>query len=269
MELGRPYSKLLSRLERFGPLMPDDRQLITSLPLKVVNVPAGFEIVSCGETASKCSLLLDGFLYSHKVVTGPRRQITSFYVPGELADLMTLYLPRADHSLTTLGSAVLAFVPHEALREVLDQSSTLAQALLRESLIQAGIFQQWLVNLGTRDASGRLAHIICELTVRLQAVGQARDFSFSMPWTQTDVADACGISSVHANRVIQDFRRGGLVEWESRRVKIRDWDALVGVAGFDDEYLQCRAAPANDAQLPRFPKAFGSDASFVQHERSS
>src|SRR3954454_15457591 len=269
MELGRPYSKLLSRLEQFGPLSPDDLQRITSLPLKVMNVPANFEIVSCGQSASRRSLLLDGFLYSHKIVAGPRRQITSFYIPGDVADLMTLYLPKADHSLTTLGPAVLAFVAHEALREVLDQSSNLAQALLRESLIQAGIFRQWLVNLGTRDASGRLAHIVCELTVRLQAVGQARDFSFSMPWTQTDVADACGITSVHANRVIQEFRRTGLVEWESKRVKIRDWDALVGVAGFDDEYLQCRATPAKDAQLPRFPQAFGSDVSFVQHERSS
>src|SRR3954451_2567898 len=153
MELERPYSKLLSRLERFGPLLPDDRQLITGLPLKLVNVPAGFEIVSCGQTASKCSLLLDGFLYSHKTVTGPRRQITSFCIPGDVADLTTLYLPKADHSLTTLGPAVLAFVPHAALREVLDQSSNLAQALWRETLIQAGIFHQWLANLGTRDAS--------------------------------------------------------------------------------------------------------------------
>jgi CRP-like cAMP-binding protein len=155
------------------------------------------------------------------------------------------------------------------LREVLDQSSNLAQALWRETLIQGAIFQQWLVNLGTRDASGRLAHLLCELTMRLQSVGHARDFSFNMPWAQTDVADACGISSVHANRVIQEFRRAGLVEWESRRVKIRDWDALAGVAGFNDEYLQCRAGPTKDAQLPRFAKTSGSDGSFVQHERSS
>jgi CRP-like cAMP-binding protein len=269
MELGRPYSKLLSRLERFGPLLPDDLQRITSLPLKVVNVPADFEIVSCGQSASRCSLLLDGFLYSHKTVARPRRQITSFYIPGDVADLMTLYLPKADHSLTTLGPAVLAFVAHEALREVLDQSSNLAQALWRETLIHAAIFQQWLVNLGTRDASGRLAHILCELTTRLQDAGHARDFSFGMPWTQTDVADACGITSVHANRVIQDFRRSGLVEWESRRVRIRDWDALAGLAGFSDGYLQCGPGPTKDAQLPRFAKTFSSDASFVQQERSS
>jgi CRP-like cAMP-binding protein len=269
MELGRPYSKLLSRLERYRPLPPDDRQRITSLPLKVVNVAADVEIVSCGQAASRCSLLLDGFLYSHKMVTGPRRQITSFYIPGDVADLMTLYLPKADHSLTTLGPAVLAFVPHEALREVLDQSSNLAQALWRETLLQAAIFQQWLVNLGTRDASGRLAHIVCELTARLQAAGHARDFSFSMPWTQTDAADACGISSVHANRVIQDFRRAGLIEWESRRLKIRDWGGLAGLAGFNDDYLQCRPVAAKEEQLPRFPRTFSSDASFVHYEGTS
>src|SRR5438309_7528979 len=112
METGRPYSRLLSRLERFGPLLPEDRQRITTLPLKLVNLPADSEIVSCGQISQRCSLLLDGFLYSHKAVMGSRRQITSFYIPGDVADLTTLYLPKADHSLTTLGPAVLAFVPH-------------------------------------------------------------------------------------------------------------------------------------------------------------
>src|SRR4051812_197120 len=127
METGRPYSRLLARFERFNPLLPDDRSRITSLPLKLTNFPADTEIVSCGHNASRCSLLLDGFLYSHKIVAGSRRQITSFFVPGDMADLATLYLPRADHSITTLGPAVLAFVTHQALREVLDQSSSLAQ----------------------------------------------------------------------------------------------------------------------------------------------
>src|SRR5436305_12035818 len=116
METGRPYSRLLSRFERFNTLLPDDRQRIASLPLKLVNFPADSEVVSYGRIASRCSLLLDGFLYSHKIVAGSRRQITSFYVPGDVADLTTLYLPKVDHTITTLGPAVLAFVPHPALR---------------------------------------------------------------------------------------------------------------------------------------------------------
>src|SRR3954471_4984205 len=247
MESGRPYSRLLLRLERFDALRTPDRQRIIDLPLKLVNFPIDREVVSYGYPSPRCTLVLDGFLYSHKIVAGSRRQITSFFVPGDVVDLSTLYLPRVDHSIATLGPAVLAFVPHAVLKEVLDESSALAQAFWRETLMQAAIFQEWVVNLGRRDAFARLAHIICEVTLRLQTVGLARDFSFSIPWTQIDVADACGISNVHANRVIQELRHLELVEWNSRRLQIRNWSALVRLSDFNDDYLQCDAITRNHA----------------------
>jgi CRP-like cAMP-binding protein len=226
METGRPYSRLLLRLERLNTLSADDKQRIMDLPLKLVNYPADRELVSYDYTTPRCTLVLDGFLYSYKRVAGSRRQITSFFVPGDVVDLPTLYLPKIDHTITTLGLAVLAFVPQAALREILNESSMLAQAFWREPLMQAAIFQEWIVNLGRRDSSARLAHVVCELAVRLQSVGRARDLSFTMPWTQMDVADACGITSVHAHRVIQELRHLGLVEWDSRRLKIRNWSCL-------------------------------------------
>jgi CRP-like cAMP-binding protein len=249
MESGRPYSRLLLRLERFDALRTPDRQRIIDLPLKLVNFPADREVVSYGHPSPRCTLVLDGFLYSHKIVAGSRRQITSFFVPGDIVDLSTLYLPKVDHSIATLGPAVLAFVPHTAIKEVVDGSPALARAFWRETLAQAAIFQEWVVNLGRRDAFARLAHVVCELTVRLQAMGLARDLSFAMPWTQTDVADACGISSVHANRVIQELRHLGLVEWDSKRVKIHDWDALVKLGDFNDDYLQYHAATTKEPPL--------------------
>jgi CRP-like cAMP-binding protein len=238
---------LLSRLERLNTLSAADRQRLVDLPLKLVNYPADREIVSYGYSSSRCTFVLHGFLYSHKLVAGSRRQITSFFVPGDVVDLSTLYLPRVDHSIATLGPAVLAFVPHAVLKEVLDESSALAQAFWRETLMQAAIFQEWVVNLGRRDAFARLAHIICELTVRLQSIGLARDLSFSMPWTQMDVADACGISNVHANRIIQELRHLELVHWDFHRLKIRNWEALVRLAGFNDDYLQYDAITGSAA----------------------
>jgi CRP-like cAMP-binding protein len=240
MEAGRPYTRLLLRLERHNTLSAEDRRLIACLPLKLANVGARREVVIDGDQAAQCTLLLDGFLYSHKLVAGSRRQITSFFVPGDIADLSTLYLPSADYGIATLGNAVLAFVPHSALRDLLDKAPALALAFWRESLMQAAIFHEWIANLGSRDAIARVAHIICELAVRLQAVGLARDLSFSVPWTQTDVADACGISNVHANRMIQELRRLGLIEWNSGRLRIRDWNALVRLGDFSDGYLRWR-----------------------------
>ena len=238
METGRPYARLLLRLERVNALSAADKQCVSELPLKVVNYPANREVVSPGFSSSRCTLLLSGFLYSHKVVAEASRQITSFFVPGDLADLSAFYLPEVDYSINALGPAVVGFIPHMALKEVLDKSPALARAFWGDTFKQAAVFQEWIVNVGRRDAIARIAHILCELTVRLQAVGLARDLSFSIPWTQTDVADASGISNVHANRIIQELRNRRLVEWDSRRLKILDWDALVRLGDFNDDYLQ-------------------------------
>jgi CRP-like cAMP-binding protein len=242
MEIGRPYSRLLYRLEWSGVLSPQDRQRIAELPLTVTNFAANQEVARQGSAPSSCTLVLGGFLYSHKLARGSRRQITSFLVPGNIADLHTLYLSSLDHSLSALGPAVVAFLPHTALRDILERSPALAGAFWREAFIEAAIFREWVTNLGRRDAIERVAHVVCELAVRLQAVDLARNLCFSIPWTQTDLANSCGITSVHANRVVQELRRLGLVDWDSKQVRIRDWNALAKLGDFSDDYLQLPAA---------------------------
>jgi CRP-like cAMP-binding protein len=242
MEIGRPYSRLLYRLERCGALSAEDRQRIAELPLTVTNIAAHQEIAHQGDAPSRCTLVLGGFLFSHKLASGWRRQITSFVVPGDIADLHTLHLSSLDHSLSALGPAVVAFLPHAALKDMLDSSPQLAQAFWRETFIEAAISREWLTNLGRREAIARVAHVVCELAVRLQAVDLARNLCFSIPWTQSDLADACGISSVHANRVVQELRRSDLVDWDAKQVRIRDWEALTRLGDFSDHYLHGRTA---------------------------
>ena len=238
MEVGRPYSRLLCRLERYGALDSEDRQRISELPLSVTNVPANQEITHQGDRPSACVLVLGGYLYTHKIASGARRQITSFVIPGDLADLQALYLHSVDYNLSALGPAAVAFLPHDALRDTLERSPQLARAFWRETFIETSIFREWVTNLGRRDAIARVAHLVCELAARLQAVDLARNLCFSIPLTQAELADACGISSVHANRVVQELRRLGLVEWDSKQVRIRDWKGLVRIGDFSADYLQ-------------------------------
>src|SRR4051794_36569122 len=242
MEIGRPYSRLLQRLDRLGSLSAHDRQLIAELPLTVANFSGNEEVARHGDAPSRCTLVLGGFLYGHKRVNGSRRQITSFFVPGDIADLHTLHLAPMDHSLSTLGPAVVAFMPHTAFRDMLARSPQLADAFWRDTFIRLAISREWVTNLGRRDAIARVAHVVCELAVRLQAVDLARNLCFSIPWTQTDLANSCGITSVHANRVVQELRRLGLVDWDSKQVRIRDWNALAKLGDFSDDYLQLPAA---------------------------
>jgi CRP-like cAMP-binding protein len=238
MEIGRPYSRLLYRLERYSTLEPQDRQRISELPLAVTNFAASQEITHQGDKPSRCTLVLGGFLYTHKIASGARRQITSLVIPGDLVDLQALYLHRVDYNLSALGPAVVAFLPHTALKDMLDRSPQLTQAFWRETFIEAAIFREWVTNLGRREAIARVAHLVCELAARLQAVDLARNLCFTIPLTQAELADACGISSVHANRVVQELRRLGLVEWDSKQVRVRDWNGLARIGDFSAEYLQ-------------------------------
>jgi CRP-like cAMP-binding protein len=251
MEIGRPYSRLLCRLDQLNALSQHDRLRVAELPLTVCNCDANQRIARRGDKSSRCTLVLGGFLCSHKQVAGSRRQITSFFVPGDIADLQTLHLPSLDQDISALGPAVVAFLPHAAFAKMIGSSPRLTQAFWREALIQAAIYREWVVNLGRRDAIARVAHVLCELTLRLQTVGLARDRRFSMHWTQMDLADSCGISNVHANRIVQELRRLGLFDWDSRQIRIRDWEALARLGDFSADYLHLQKAETLSGLVPQ------------------
>jgi len=249
MEAGRPYTRLLRRLDSVVSLTESDRRGIAQIPMTVKNFANGQDLVRDGDISTQCILVLDGYLFRHKMANGSQRQIMSFHVPGDIPDLQTLHLPKLDHTVTALGAAVVAFIPHAAFKELLQASPQLTHVFWRESLVDAAIFREWVITLGQRDAIGRVAHLICELVMRLQAVGLAKDMAFTIPWTQSDVADASGISTVHANRVIQELRRLELLEWDSRLIQVRNWDGLASLGDFSPDYLHLRKTePTNVAK---------------------
>src|SRR5215204_1517471 len=240
MEAGRPYTKFVRRLESILALSDQDVRLLSEMPTTVRSYRSDQDIVREADMPSQCCLLLDGFLYRHKIANGSTRQIMSFHVPGDIPDLHSLHLDRMDHNLTSLGPTVVAFIPHAYFREILPRSQQLTHALWRETLVDAAVFREWVVNVGARDAIARVAHVLCELKLRLQAVGLVHGATFTLPCRQTDMADAVGITAVHANRVIQELRGNGLIQWEGKTVTIHQWDELAKVGDFSAEYLHLR-----------------------------
>ena len=240
MQTGHPYTKLVRRLESIMVLSDEDLALLSEMPTTVRSYENAQDIVRQGDSPTQCCLLLDGFLYRHKIANGSTRQITSFYVPGDIPDLHSLHLSPMDHNLASLGPSVVAFIPHSYFHEVLPRSQQLTHALWRETLVDAAVFREWVVNIGARDAIARVAHVLCEINLRLRAVGLVRDSTFSFPCRQTDMADACGITAVHTNRVVQELRAKGLIEWEGKTVSILREDELAEIGDFSPDYLHLR-----------------------------
>ena len=235
-----PNGLMIRKLESIFPLSDEERQALVSLPTQVTVFKPDQDIVRIGDRPSQSCLLLQGFTCVYKITTEGKRQIVAFHVPGDIPDLQSLHLKVMDNSVATVSSCTLGFIPHEALHDICNRYPRIAAALWRETLVDAAIFREWMTGIGRREAYHRMAHLLCELRVRLAMMGLVEDETFDLPITQTELADAIGASTVHVNRVLQELRADGLIRSRGTQVQILDWERLKEAGDFDPLYLHLR-----------------------------
>jgi CRP-like cAMP-binding protein len=234
-----PHQKLIARLQATVGLSDEERRSLEGMPRTIKSLADGEYFSREGDVASRCVILVSGFLYRHRIVEA-RDTILSFHVPGDMPDLNTLHLPEMDHDLVSIGRSTVALVPHRFLSQMLDATPKLTHAFWRETLIDAAIYRRWVANLGGHAAIAKVAHLICELLARLEVVSLAQDNRFQLPFTQKHVADACGLSIVHVNRTLQELRGRGLIAWEGGEVAVLNRDKLENIAEFVPDYLHLK-----------------------------
>jgi CRP-like cAMP-binding protein len=218
-------------------LLTDPRRLLAEAASRVRILGARADLAHEGDRPTECSLILDGFVCRYKLLSEGRRQILGFHIAGDLCGLAGFGLGRMDHSLATLSQARIAVITRSTLRELTTQRPNLTSALWQQTLRDAAMAHEWMINLGRRTAYQRIAHLLCEMGLRLQMAGRAQDNSFDWPVTQAALADAMGLTPVHVNRVLQQLRGEGLIVLRGAKVTILDWNALSDAAEFDPDYL--------------------------------
>jgi len=234
---------LIRKLERLAHLSDEEKQALTSLPVTVRALKAGQDIVRDKDRPSQCCVLLEGFACRYKLLDSGRRQILSFHVPGDILDLRSLHMEVMDHNVGTLVPSRVAFIPHQSLRDLTARYPRLATAFWRDTLIDAAVFCEWMVGLGRRSAYVRIAHLLCELLVRLKAVGLTDDHAYRLFVTQAEVADALGLTGVHVSRILQELKANRLITLRGKDLVVQDWPGLQRAGEFDPTYLQ----PLDDA----------------------
>ena len=231
---------LIRKLESTFDLSEEERQAILSLPVTVHDIKADEDIVHDEDRPSQCCLILKGSAFRYKTFEGGRRQIFSFHIAGDITDLQSLQLSVMDHSVATLERSRVAFITHQDLQTLMLAFPRIGGAFWRDTLIDAAVFRLWMANIGRKDAYGRIAHLLCEMFLRMKAVGLTNEKSFFMPITQTEIADALGLSGIHVNRTLQDLRAVGLITIRKRCVTVEDWDGLQKAGEFHPTYLHFR-----------------------------
>jgi CRP-like cAMP-binding protein len=228
---------LIRKLEKLGPLSVEDRRVLEDLPITVRRVAADCDLVCEGDQPTDSQLLLEGFACRYKTLENGGRQIMSFHIRGDICDLHSLLVGQMDHSISMLTQGKVAAIPHATILGWTERHPAIGRVLWWDTLIDAAIFREWVVNVGRRSAYQRIAHLLCELIVRMDTAGLAKDYACDLPITQTELADATGLSTVHVNRTLQELRGRGLIEWQNGTFVALDWTKLKEAAGFDPAYL--------------------------------
>ena len=227
----------LRNLRRRVDITPEEERAIRGVVAETRKVPADQVLVRSGDPLNSSLLLLDGWLARAKDLAGGERLMTEIHIAGDFADLHGFTLKRLDHDVLTLSDCVVGVVPHERLLDLTVRHPRLARIYWFSTNVDAAITRELALSLGRRTAIARMAHLFCELYMRLEAVGRAGSNAYEFPLTQRELSECLGLTVVHANRTIQQLRRRRLVELENRKLRILDWGGLKGVAEFDPTYL--------------------------------
>lgn len=195
------------------------------------------DIVREGDKPKQSCLLLDGYLFRYKIVAAGKRQIVSVHVPGDIPDIQSLLLSEMDHSVASASTCTLGFIEHDALRNLFRSHPSVGDAFWLETLMDASIYREWLANIGGRDARGRIAHFLCELICRLEAVDLSDGKTLKTPLAQFELGEATGITTVHVNRVLQRLKAEAIVDYGRHTVTVLNSDKLREIAEFEPKYL--------------------------------
>ena len=229
--------RLMMKLRARDVVSEAEEELLRAVLQEVRTLPAGRTIVRAGVTLSDCTLLIDGIVCRYRDLADGQRQIMELHIAGDFLDLHSFLLKRLEHNVGSLTPVSFAQVPHDSIRTITERNPHLARMLWFSTLLDAAIHREKILSVGRRSAASRIAHLLCELFIRLEIVGLTDGNGYKLPLTQTDLADATGLTSVHVNRMLKRLRDDGLLTFRGGEVTIHDWERLKQVAEFDPAYL--------------------------------
>lgn len=237
---------MIRKLEGFQTLSQDDRALIERVSQPARHVLAQEDIAREGEPPKFVYVVASGFACRYKILGDGRRHIMAYMVPGDFCDVQVFILKQRDHGIAALSDCEIVELSSQTVLELTDRPA-IARAFWWATLVDEATLREWLVNIGQRGAEERIAHLLCEMLLRLQAVGLVAENRYTFPLTQTELADTMGMTVVHAHRTLSSLRDKGLIATNGRELTVLDVGRLKEFSGFNPNYLHLDQLVSSDA----------------------
>lgn len=236
--------RYLDRLRLRSKLSTAECDAVRGLNGSIVTVAANQDFVRIGDTIDHACLIVDGLAARFAQIRNGNRGTVAFHIPGDMADLHSVVAPNVTWALHAATATTVLQIPHTELIAVAERHPAIAFAFWRDCVVDANVLAQWSVNVGRKDAAARVAHILCEMQVRYSVIGLADGSRFPFPITQTDLADALGLTPVHLNRVLKRFKDERIVTKDLGSIVVLNHAKLAAIGEFDSAYLELARNPA-------------------------
>ena len=223
-------------------LSPEDQQALAEITTAPRSLRAGVDLVSEGEQTGSVYVITEGWACRYKTTRNGGRQITGLAIPGDLCNLDSFLLPQVSFGVRALTAATVVGLPRARVQALAAERPGVARAFTWFAIMENAILSQWVLSLGRQSARARLAHLLCELSIRLGGEYE-NQASFELPITQEQISDVIGLTAVHVNRTMQQLRSERLIAYQGRQFTILDKAALHRAGEFDGSYLYAASVP--------------------------
>jgi CRP-like cAMP-binding protein len=209
---------------------PNLADLLVDMPHRLIQVEPRRPFREPGGPRNEIIFVRSGILSKFKADMSGRRQIVALRFPGEGI------LPSdgvADYGIQAIVRSEVMIGRAEDFDPIFESEPQLQRFFRKLVQRNEAIGYEWLVNCGRRDSTARVAHLLCETAVRMHAV----EDRMMNPFTQQQMADITGQTSVNVNRVLAEMERQGLIRRKGREIQFSDWAEMRRVGSFQPEYL--------------------------------
>jgi CRP/FNR family transcriptional regulator len=176
------------------------------------------EIQGEGEKVERYATILRGIVKLSKLAPDGRKQIVGLQFAPDF--LGRPFARESGVSVEATTEVRICSFPRAVLDEIVKQSPELKQKLLDQTLRELDEARDWMLTLGRKNASEKLATFLCLLATNLDPErdsGITGPLTFDIPLTRSEIADFLGLTIETVSRQITHLRKAGYIQLENNR----------------------------------------------------
>jgi CRP-like cAMP-binding protein len=226
---------LQARLATLRIMQKEEIAILGRLQSRISEYPAGCIVQHERGQIETTRIIISGWAIRYCTTFGGDRQIVNFLLPGDTIGLYGALFDRSESGVELITDAVLAEFPCAELMDTFRESARLGAALCWLGGQDERFLEQQILRIGALNSTERIAHLLVELQQRLLTSGARPADATAMPITQKLIAEALGISHVHANRCCRRLEKSGLIETGQDGLTLLDPAGLKSICGIDGD----------------------------------